>query len=69
MHHVFVFRRLPFLSVGLMMPSIGVGGGGWGALGTYVAGAFDSLAWVRVRNMPMTFRNVKNFLRGLEHHH
>ena len=51
----FVFRRLPVLSVGLMMPSIGVGGGGWGALGTYVTGAFDSLAWVRERNMPMPF--------------
>ena len=33
MHHVIVFRPLPVLSVGLMMPSIGVGGGGWGALG------------------------------------
>ena len=62
-HHVFVFRRLPVLSFGLMMPAIGVGGGGWGALGTYVAGAFDSLAWVRVRILPVTFARYRDRFR------
>ena len=43
-----VFRRLPVLwDLGTHDASIGVGVGGWGALGTYVAGAFDSLARVR----------------------